>query len=278
MLIHATAVVSPEAIVDPTAEVGAYAVIDGPARIGARVVLGPHAAVLGHTVLGPGCRVHAGAVVGDLPQDRAFAGGVTYCRLGAETIVREHVTIHRGTAEGSSTELGEGCLVLAGAHVAHNCRLGDGVQIINGALLGGYVEVGSRAIISGNAAVHQFVRIGELALVGGLAKVTQDVPPFLMFDGPGRCVGVNVVGMRRAGCTAEEREEIKAAYKRLYRTGGSWGAAIEAVEAAAATAAGRSLAAFLRTPSRRGISARAWGRDSKPPVVGEGDQKADTQE
>jgi UDP-N-acetylglucosamine acyltransferase len=231
--------------------------VDGPARLGPGVVLGPHAAVLGHAVLGPGCRVHAAAVVGDLPQDRAYAGGVTYCRLGAGTVVREHATVHRGTAEGSATVLGENCQILAGAHVAHNCLLGDAVQVVNGALLGGHVEVGRRAIVSGNAAVHQFVRIGELALIGGLAKVTQDVPPFLMFDGPGRCVGVNVVGMRRAGCTEEVREEIKAAYRLLYRSGLPWRAAVEASAALALTDAGRTLAAFLQTPSRRGIAARA---------------------
>ena len=263
MPIHPTAIVSQDAIVDPSAELGPYVVVEGPCRIGAGVVLGPSAVVLGHTDVGAGCRIHAGAVVGDLPQDRAYRGGVTFCRIGAGTMIREHVTIHRGTAEGSATVVGENCLILASAHVGHNCRLGNGVQVINAALLGGHVEVGDRAIISGNAGVHQFVRIGELALVGGLAKVTQDVPPFVMIDGPGRCVGVNSVGMRRAGFPADQRNEIKAAYRLLYRSDRAFRRSIEDVAALVRTEAGRTLLAFLTAPSRRGISARAHDSDRR---------------
>ncbi len=255
MPVHPTAVIDPRAEVDPSAEVGAHVVVDGPAKIGEGVVLGPSAVILGHTEIGSGCRIHAGAVIGDLPQDRAYAGGRSFVRIGEGTIVREHVTIHRGTTEGSETVVGRGCMILAGAHVAHNCRLGDGVQLINGSLLGGHVEVGDRAIVSGNAGVHQFVRIGELALLGGLAKITQDVPPFFMVDGPGCCVGVNAVGMRRAELTAEERAEVKEMYRLLYRAEKGIRDSIAACERLARTPAGLRLVAFLNAPSKRGVTA-----------------------
>jgi UDP-N-acetylglucosamine acyltransferase len=254
--IHATAIIDPSAQIDPSATIGPYAVIEGPVQIGADTTILAYVHVLGHTTIGRGCRIHSGAVLGDWPQDRAYAGAESYCRIGDETVIREHVTVHRGTAPGSETVIGNRCLLLAHSHVAHNCRLDDDILLVNGALLAGYVTVGPRAVISGNAAVHQFARIGELAMIGGLAKITRDVPPFLMFDGAGLCVGVNVVGLRRAGYTREERQEVKAIYKTLYRTAGSLSRALSEISAAmVSTPAGRVLYDFLQAPSKRGIQA-----------------------
>jgi UDP-N-acetylglucosamine acyltransferase len=192
-------------------------------------------------------------VIGDWPQDRSYAGAESFCRIGAETVIREHVTVHRGTAPGSETVIGDRCLLLAHSHVAHNCRLGNDILLVNGALLAGYVTVEDRAVISGNAAVHQFCRVGELAMIGGLAKITRDVPPYLMFDGAGVCVGVNVVGLRRAGFSREERHDVKAIYKALYRTPGSVSRALADVESLVSTRAGGKLLDFLKAPSKRGI-------------------------
>lgn len=268
MPIHATAVIDPRAQLDAAVDIGPYAVIEGPVRIAAGTSIAAHVHILGHTSLGVGCRVHSGAVLGDWPQDRAYTGAESYCLIGNDTVIREHVTIHRGTAPGSETVIGDRCLLLAHSHVAHNCRVGDDVLLVNGALLAGHVTVGNRAVISGNAAVHQFSRVGELAMIGGLAKITRDIPPYLMFDGAGICVGVNTVGLRRAGFSREERQDVKAVYKALYRTPGSFSKAIALVESLVTTRAGTTLLEFLKAPSKRGIQS---GRQSA--VEDDGDEE-----
>ena len=254
MNIHPTALIDPRANIDPTATIGPYVVIDGPVRIGAGTTIAAHAQVLGYTTIGNGCRIHAAAIIGDVPQDRTFAGVDSFVRIGDETVIREHVTIHRGTSANSTTVVGNRCMLFAHSHVAHNCQLGDDVLIVNGVLLGGSVTVGDRATISGNSAVHPFVRIGELSMIGGLTKITRDVPPFLMFDGSdGAGVGLNTVGLKRAGLAAEDRQEIKEVYKALYRTRNSLTAAIAQVETRLTTPSGKRLIDFLKTPSKRGI-------------------------
>ena len=253
MTIDPTAIIDSRAQIDPMATIGPYCVIDGPVRVGPRTIVGPFVQLIGHTDIGSDCRIHAGAVVGDLPQDRTFSGGVSYCRIGDGTILREHVTVHRGTAPESATVLGQRCFIMAGAHIGHNCQVGDDVMLINGALLGGYVEVGCKAMVSGNVGVHQFVRIGELAMIGGLTMVTQDVPPFFMLDNRGLCVGINRVGLRRAGLSREECEEAKAAYRVLCRMPGGLSQAIAKLEATVQTRTGRTILEFLSAPSKRGI-------------------------
>ncbi|MEX0703520.1 MAG: acyl-ACP--UDP-N-acetylglucosamine O-acyltransferase [Planctomycetales bacterium] len=254
MSIHVSAIVDPRAVIDPSAEIGPHAVIDGPARVGPECRIAPFAVVLGATELGPGCRVHSHAVIGDLPQDRAFEGAESFCRIGRECIIREGVTIHRGTAAGSATEIGDRCYLMTNSHVGHNCVLEDDVTLISGALLGGHVHVGRRAVISGNAAVHQFVRIGELAMVSGLGKIVQDVPPYLMADRDGTIVGVNRVGLLRSGMGPRERREVKEAYRLLYRSGLGRAAALAAFAAVVATEVGERLLAFLEAESPRGIT------------------------
>jgi len=256
MPIHPTALVSQDAQLDSECSIGPYCVIEGPVRIGSGTVTGPYVHILGDTEIGRDCRIHAGCVLGDLPQDRAYSGDVTYCRIGDGTVLREHVTVHRGTAAGSATIVGQRCLLMAGAHVGHNCCLGDEVTMANGAMLGGYVEVGPRAILSGNVGVHQFVRIGELAMIGGLAKITQDVVPYFMVDGAGTCVGVNRIGMRRAGRSAEDIADAILAYRQLCRTPGSLQSALLQLETSLSTPAGRGILQFMKTPSRRGFHLR----------------------
>lgn len=257
MTIHASAVVDPRAFVHPTARIGPCAVIDGPATIGADCILGASAVVLGNTEIGAGCRIHSHAVIGGEPQDRKFDGAVSYTRLGPDCIIREGVTIHRGTAPGSVTTIGARCMLMTNSHVGHNCTLADDVILVSGALLGGHVEIGARAMISGNAAIHQFVRVGELALVGILARIVQDVPPFFLTDQSGTIIGENRVGMTRAGLTPDERREIHAAYRMIYRTGLGRSAAIEYLAGAVSTPAGRRLLDFMIGDSRRGVATRS---------------------
>ncbi len=261
MAIHPTAVIDSRAVLAADVSIGPFTVIEGPVRIESGTVIGPHVHLLGATTIGANCRIHAGVVIGDLPQDRAYQGEESFCRIGAETTIREYVTIHRGTKAGTETVVGDRCLLMAHAHVAHNCQVGDDVVLVNGALLAGYVQVGPRAMISGNAGIHQFARVGELTMIGGLSKIVQDTLPYFMYDGPGYCVGINVVGLRRAGYTSEERLELKQAYRRLYRTPGTWNDAVRDVAATMKTRAGLRLLEFLQAPSKRGFHAQPAPRN-----------------
>ncbi len=257
MAIHPSAIVDPAAVIDESASIGPYCVIEGPARIGPQTKLGPYVQVLGHTEIGSDCQIHAGAVIGDVPQDRSYAGGVSYCRIGDRTIVRENVTIHRGTKADSITHVGANCMLMAGSHVGHNCRVEDDVVLVNGALLGGYVTVGRNAVISGNVGVHQFVRIGEFAMIAALTMVRQDVPPCFMLDDRGLCVGVNRVGLQRAGFTRDEREEANVAYHILCRNAGSLSDAILLLRDTVRTSTGQRILDFITSESKRGVNRRS---------------------
>lgn len=253
MAIHQTAIVDPRAEIDPTVEIGPYVVIEGPVRIAAGTRVYPHVFINGWTQIGANCAIHPGAVVGHLPQDLKYEEGESYCRIGDDTVIREGVTIHRGTQAGSATVVGRRCFIMAGAHVGHNCHLGDDVKLANAALLGGHVGVGDGAFLSAGVGVHQFVRIGALVMVGGHVKLTMDVPPYFLVDQDGECLGVNSVGLRRAGLGPDEREDIKRAYRILYRSEGSFSQAIEQLAAAVTTDSGRRILAFVRQPSKRGL-------------------------
>ena len=219
MPIHPTAIVDPAAQIDPEADIGPYVVIEGAVRIGPGTRVYPHAYLTGWTEIGANCEIHPGAVVGHAPQDLKYEGAESYCRIGDETLIRECASVHRGTEPGSATLIGRRCFVMGGAHVGHNCTVADDVILANNVALGGHVSLGPRAFLGGAAVVHQFVRIGELVMLGGAAPITQDVPPYFLTDRTGRCAGTNVVGLRRAGFSAEQREDAKRAYRILYRTG-----------------------------------------------------------
>ena len=253
MAIHSTAIIDHQAEVDPAVEIGPYAVIEGPVRIGPQTRVYPHAFITGWTQIGARCEIHPGAVIGHRPQDLAYEGAESYCRIGDGTIIREGVSVHRGTAAGSETVIGGRCFLMANAHVAHNCCLGDEVKLANNVMLGGHVRVGDGAFISGGTGIHQFVRIGELAMIGGAAAITMDVPPYFAAVRLGCCVGPNVVGLRRAGFSPEQRDDVKRAYKVLYRSKMQFSKAIETLADTVTTDAGRRILEFLLEPSRRGV-------------------------
>ncbi len=251
MPIHATAIVDKQAEVDPSADIGAYAIIETGVRIGAETKVYPHAYVSQGTTLGRRCQIHPFAVVGHHPQDLAWDGTPSYTEIGDETIIREGASVHRGTMPESTTLVGQRVYLMAASHVGHNCAIGDEVVLVNGALLSGHVQVGERAILAGGTAAHQFVRIGELAMISGV-RVPDDVPPFMLV-GPGGVVGTNVVGLRRAGFSSEDRMEIHQAYKTLYRSKLLFREAIDWVAETVRTEPGRRLVEFLRCKSRRGF-------------------------
>lgn len=278
MSIHGSAVIDARAELDNDVDVGPYAVIDGPVRVHGGTRIGAHAVLMGWTEIGPKCAIHSFACVGDVPQDWAYAGARSFCQIGGGTVIREGATVHRGTAPESTTRVGERCLLMANAHVGHNCQIADDVVLVNGTLLAGHVSIGPRAFISGLAGIHQFVRIGELAMIGGLVKIGMDVPPFFTVDGnPEACTGVNVIGLRRAGLAPPEREELRAAYRLLYRSGRPFRAAVDELAGVVRTDPGRRLVEFLRADSKRGILAgsarfssgrRACSAEDRPAAPG----------
>jgi UDP-N-acetylglucosamine acyltransferase len=228
--------------------------IEEGARLADDVEVGPHAVVFRWAEIGPRTRVHAGAVIGDLPQDLGFKGGESFVRIGADCVIREHVTIHRGTQPATATEVGDGCFLMANSHLAHNVRLGRNVILANGALLAGYVEVGDRAFISGNVVIHQFIRIGRVAMLSGLSGISKDVPPFCVAAGVRRneVAGLNVVGMRRAGLSPADRLGVKRAFRILYRDGLGFREAAARILAEFPSGPAREIGEFVAA-SKRGV-------------------------
>lgn len=231
MAIHVTAVIDSRAEIHGEVEIGPYVVIDGPVKIGRGTRVMAHAFLTGWTEIGEDNQIHSGVALGDAPQDKAYQGEESYLRIGSRNIFREYVQIHRGTAPGSATVIGNDNFLMAGSHVGHNCRLGDGIVIANGALLGGYVEVGDHAFISGNCVVHQFVRVGKFSLMRGLSGTSRDVPPYSIVDWQHTVRGVNVVGLKRAGFDERIIRELKEAFRVLFRKGRNLSLAVKEIEA-----------------------------------------------
>lgn len=220
MGIHPSAVIEPGAILGAGVEISPFCYIDRHAQLGDGCNLGPHVTILGHTSLGQNCRVHGGAIIGDIPQDVNYQGGISYVTIGDRCTLREGVTIHRGTKPGTVTRVGNDCLLMAYSHLAHDVQIGDQVIIANGALVAGYAQIGDRAFISGNCLIHQFTRVGRLAMLSGGTAVQKDIPPFCMTHSLSRntIMGLNIVGLRRAGFSPEERQLLKRALAVLYRS------------------------------------------------------------
>lgn len=259
MAIDPTAIVSSKAQIDPTVEIGPYAIIEDDVTIGPECRIGPHAVIRQYTRMGRGNAVHPGAVLGDLPQDRSFKPCRSYVEIGEGNVFREHCTVHRGTGPETVTRIGNDCLLMASAHVAHNCRIGDSVNIANGALVAGHVEVGDRAFISGCVLCHQFVRIGRLVMAGGGARVITDVPPFMMVLHETDVISINLVGLRRAGVGADQIAEVRGAYRLLYRSGLPFRKALEKLAAGPVGPLVREIIDFAAAPSKRGMAGPPHG-------------------
>src|SRR5271170_5757703 len=226
-MIHPTAIIHPQAKLDATVSVGPYAVIDAGVELGAHCVVEPYVYLMGATKIGAHNQFHAGCVIGDAPQDLKYKDEPTRLRIGDHNIFREHVTVHRSNKTTEDTVIGSHNYLMANCHVGHNSHLGNHIIIANGALLGGHVTVQDRAFLSGNCVVHQFCRVGTLAIMQGNSGVSQDLPPFTMVQHINEMCGLNVVGLRRAGFTVEQRLELKRLYHALFRSGKNLRAAIE---------------------------------------------------
>ena len=265
--IHPTAVISPDAVLAPDVSVGAFAIIEGEVRLGPGCVVRPRAHLIGPLVMGRDNHVYGNAVIGERPQHNGYRGEPTGVRVGDGNTFRENVTVHRGTAASWETRIGDGNHLMAGAHVAHDCQVGDRCTLVNNALLGGHCVLSDGAYVSGNAGVHQFCRLGRLSLLSGCSLTTKDVPPFVIQQGVNAVVGVNVIGMRRAGLAGWQIEAVRRTFHVVFRQGLVLPDALDRVEEDFGEVdVVREFVAFVRA-SRRGINRLRWpvpGRETAP--------------
>ena len=260
MLPPPTAQIAPTARLHPDAQigegviVGEYAVIEQDVIIGAYTRVEPYVYIKRWTTLGQRNEISAGTVLGTDPLDKNFSGERSYLVIGNDNKIREHYTISRGTAAESTTTIGDGNYIMTSGHIAHNAKIGNNTVIASCALIAGYVEVDDNAFISGSLAIHQYCRVGRLAMVGGGTRVNVDVPPYFLYAGlyvtP---VGLNLVGLRRAGIRGDDVKALKTAYRLLYRSGLHLTEALDQIEKEVPTEHTTHLTRFIRA-SKRGIA------------------------
>ena len=219
-MIHETAVVHPTAELADGVEIGPYSIIGENVKIGEGTQIGSHVVIDKWTHIGKRCQIYPYASLGAAPQHMRYNGEETYVLIGDNNIIREYVTIHRGTPFGNGkTVLGDENFIMAYAHVAHDCILGNRIVMASYAALGGHVEIGDHAIIGGIVAIHQFVRIGTFAFVGGATALTRDIPPYITASGMKvKFYGINVVNLQRNNVPEEAIKGLRKAYKMLFRS------------------------------------------------------------
>ena len=254
--IHPTAIVAPGAELAADVAIGPYCIVGSNVRLGPRVSLRSHAVVDGRTTVGEGTRVFPFASIGLEPQDLKYRGEESELVIGCNTTIREYVTMNPGTEGGGMvTRIGNDCLFMVGAHVAHDCQIGDRVIMANNATLAGHVVVEDYAVLGGLSAVHQFVRIGRHAMIGGMSGVERDVIPYGQVMGDrARLCGLNIIGMQRRGFSREDIQGLRNAYQFLFSTDGTF---IDRVHETAERFSGigpvDDIIEFIRADSSRAI-------------------------
>jgi len=218
-VIHTTAIVDSRAELAEGITVGPNSIIGPDVKIGEGTTIGPHVLIDKDTTVGKNCEIYIGAVLGTNPQDLKYHDEKTYLVIGDGTRIREYATLHRGAKEECETRVGSDCLIMAYAHVAHDCQVGDGVILANSVNMAGHVTIEDHVIIGGVTPIHQFVRIGKNAFIGGGSRVNKDIPPFVRAVGnPLSLSGLNSVGLLRHGFDEDVRLELKRAYKIFFRS------------------------------------------------------------
>ncbi len=216
--IHPTAIIEPGVKIGVDVKIGPYTVIEGDVVIGDSCEIGSHVVIGEGTRLASGCRIFKGAAIGLIPQDKKFSGEKTFTFIGKNTLIREFVTVNRGSAARGETRIGDDCWIMAYCHIAHDCIIGNDVTISNSLAMAGHVEIGSHATIGGVCSFHQFTHIGDYAFIQATSYITQDVLPFALTGAePLRIVDINKIGLERHGFTEKRRRDIKRAYKILFR-------------------------------------------------------------
>jgi len=261
--IHKTAIVDPTAKIGNDVTIGPYAVIGANVLVGERSTIESHAMIESEVTIGSGNFIGHGAIVGTAPQDLSFSPErKTYVAVGNDNVIREYCTIHRGSAEGSSTKIGDKNFLMAGAHLGHNCEIGNSVIIANNCLLGGHVRVADGAFLGGGCMFHQHMRVGRLAMTQGASAFGKDIPPFVIAAERNYVFGLNIVGLRRAGFSAKDREEIKTAFKLVYTSGLNIGQAIKKAATMKLGASAQEFLDFVANAKKRGICPLKRGADA----------------
>ncbi|MBO31645.1 MAG: acyl-[acyl-carrier-protein]--UDP-N-acetylglucosamine O-acyltransferase [Rhodospirillaceae bacterium] len=221
--IHETAVIKDGAIIGQDSIIGPYCCVGGNAVLGDGVVLKSHVVVEGYTLIGAGTKIFPFASVGHQPQDLKYHGEVSRLEIGCNNVIREHVTLNPGTEGGGLlTKVGDACLFMVGAHVAHDCIIGDNAILVNNVTLGGHVEIGEWAIVGGMSAVHQFVRIGRHAMIGGMSGVENDVIPYGSVVGNrAHLSGLNLIGLKRRSFSRDTIHDLRRAYRLIFAQEGT---------------------------------------------------------
>ena len=253
--VHPTAIIHPEAKLDATVEVGPYAVVGAHVTLGPGCWVGPHAVIEGHTTVGARNRIFQFASVGAVPQDLKYAGEPTELVIGDDNQIREFTTMHIGTVGGGGvTRVGNTNLFMAYSHVAHDCVVGNHCILANGATLAGHVTLQDHVILGGLSAVHQYTRVGDFGFVAGGAMVVMDIAPYCTVQGDrAELVGLNTVGLQRAGYSDGQIERVKDAYKILFRSKLGLQEALAKLDAAHGTHSEiQTLLTFIRS-SHRGV-------------------------
>jgi len=252
--IHSTAIIDRTAKIGTDVAIGPYAVIGPNVAVGERSTIESHVVIDRNVTIGSGNVIGPGAIIGTAPQDLSFSSErKTYVVLGNDNVIREHCTIHRGSAEGSVTKIGDNNFFMVGAHIGHNCEIGNNVIIANNCLLGGHVHVGDVVFLGGGGVFHQRMCVGRLALTQGASGFSKDIPPFVIAAEINYVFGLNVIGLRRAGLSAKERDEIKAAFKLVYTSGLNIAQAVEKAATMKFGAAAEEFIDFVANAKKRGI-------------------------
>jgi UDP-N-acetylglucosamine acyltransferase len=254
--IHPTAIVEDGAKLGADVRIGPYSMVGAQAELGDGVELISHAVVAGLTSVGSGTRIFPFASVGHAPQDLKFKGEASRLVIGRNNVIREGVTMNPGTEGGGMlTKVGDNCLFMTGAHVAHDCQLGSNIVMANNATLAGHIEVGDFAFVGGLAAIHQFCRIGPHAMIGGMSGVEQDVIPFGMVIGNrAHLTGLNLIGLKRRGFEREDITKLREAYDMVFSRGDTMSKRLDEVATQfAGVAIVQDLVDFIRNASKRGV-------------------------
>ena len=251
--IHPLALVSPESELGTGVTVAAFATIEAGVTIGKNCSVGSGSVIKTGVTIGDHNEICEHAVIGGQPQHTARPETVGKIVIGNHNVFREGVSIHRALKPDGQTTVGDHNYLMAGAHLGHDTHLGNNCVFANNSLAGGHVVIEDHAFVSGAVAIHQFCRVGQFSMIGGHARVVQDVPPFMLIDGQsGSIVGLNTIGLRRAGYPAEELTELKAAYRAIYRRGLSWTEVLETLKTEFTTGLASHLHTFL-AQGRRGF-------------------------
>jgi len=262
--VHPTAIVDGRAQIGAGVEIGPFSIIGSQATIGEKTIVQSQVVIEGEVVIGTGNFIGHGVIIGAPPQDISFSHErKTKVEIGNDNIIREYCTIHRGTAEGSATKIGDKNFLMAGAHIGHNCVIENNVIIANNCLLAGYVRVDDGAFLGGGSTFHQHMHVGRLVMVQGSSAFGKDLPPFVIAAERNCVFGLNVIGLRRAGFTVSDREEIKRAFELIYLSGLNISQALEKAATMKFSAPAQEFLDFIANAKKRSICPIKRGADAE---------------